>query len=91
MNQKFLILAKTGSRIEHERELAKACMDLCTRILNRQGSGSSQSTFLEHEGMAEVLFRMNVLLAKDNGDAQTSRLYEEKVDIHARRAEGKQW
>ena len=80
MNQKFLILAKTGSRIEHERELAKACMDLCTRILNRQGSDSSQSTFLEHEGMAE-----------DKGDAQTSRLYEEKVDIHARRAEGKQW
>lgn len=91
MNQKFLILAKTGSRIEHERELAKACNDLCTRILNRQGSDSSQSTFLEHEGMAEVLFRMNVLLAKDKGDAQTSRLYEEKVDIHARRAEGKQW
>lgn len=91
MNQKFLILAKTGSRIEHERNLAKACMELCTRIFNRQGNDSAHYTFLEHEAMADVLFRMNILLAKDNGDEQTSRLYEEKVDIQSRRAEGRQW
>ncbi len=91
MDKRFKTLAKTGSRIEHERALAEDCLMLVNRILKRQGNDSTYHTFLEHEAMACVLYSMNLLLAKDGGEEQVLKEYEAVINAQAHKAEGQQW
>lgn len=91
MDARFLTLAKTGSRIEHERALAEDCMTLVSCILKRQGNDSSHYTFLEHEAMARVLYSINLLLAKDGGEDQVLKEYGAVLSAQAKTAEGQQW
>ncbi len=93
MDKRFVLLAKTGSRIEHERSLASACFNVCQRVLERQDGNSSVTAFREREAIADVLYWANVLLAKEGSKAQeqANKLYSEILDIRYRRAENKRW
>lgn len=91
MDEKFTTLQKTKSLIGHERETVRHALKLCNLITNKWDHPSTQTSFDVHEAIAELLVAMNTQLAKDGGEEETTRLYNEIVDIRYRRMESKQW